>query len=951
MRTESNLLTFVQRRLPWIIAAVMLLVYFATMSRWITLPSVPHYARVLGWDWQPTLFGPVYYVLTYPVRFLPVDWQVLGLNVFSALCSAATIGLLARSVSILPYDRTRDERSLERSEYSFLTLSTSWIPPLLAAMVCGLQLTFWEHSVAASGEALDLLLLAWVIRELLEYRIEEKNSRLYRTALIYGLGMTNNFAMIGYAPAFLLALVWIKGPSFFKTRFLTRMALFGVAGLSFYLLLPILQIVSGSEQTFWEMLKVNIGSQKSALLGFPRIWLLLFGAALLFPVFFMGIKWPASFGDVNAAGNALTNLTTHLIHGLFPLIYAYIAFDPSFSPRVRTEPLGYSLLSFYYLGAMSMGYYAGYFLLVFAPRAMKAWQRPSVLRGALHYTIRGIVLLAIVAVPASLVWRNLPKLRAAHGPEFSQFGALAAASLPPQGAAVLSDDSFRLLALEAALNKRGNRSEYILVDTTALTKPAYHKAMQKRHGQRWPSLPALPSYVTQLDPGVLIPWVAQLSQAAEVYYLHPSFGYYFEYFYLKPQNMVYRMLPMEVRQIGAPLCSAAELKENDAFWRTAKTTELAGVLAASKKQSKEDPNIPLLRLAMAYSRNLNYLGIEFQKAGNLEKAAEYFNMALEFNADSPAAFINLDCNKMLKEGKRESREPSEGAVRRLTMYGWQWDTILSFTGPVDDPTALFVLAQRFANGRNFRQSAQFLVRSIELAPEYVEPRLALPGVLVQAGLLDEALEAVARGREHIASRPSSNAEKLALIEAEAWAYANKKDLAAAEKILRDAIKTYPLRPSPYSVLAEVYRINGRHKDAIEVLDEQLKLQPEHVDALVHAGAMRMELLKFDEAIPFLDRALKIQAQNPIALINRAIAQLRSGRLDAAQQDYQILEQILPKPPHAIYYGLGEIASQKKRYKDAIRYFDEYLKVAPVSAPETDTIRQRLRTLKNSPTKL
>src|SRR5688572_25453360 len=119
MRAESNLQSFVQRRLPWVIAAVMLVVYFATMSRWITLPGVPNYARGLGWDWQPILFAPLYHALTYPIRFLPADWQVVGLNVFSALCSAITIGLLVRSVSILPYDRTRDERALEQNEYSF----------------------------------------------------------------------------------------------------------------------------------------------------------------------------------------------------------------------------------------------------------------------------------------------------------------------------------------------------------------------------------------------------------------------------------------------------------------------------------------------------------------------------------------------------------------------------------------------------------------------------------------------------------------------------------------------------------------------------------------------------------------------------------------------------------------------------------------------------------------
>lgn len=945
MRNESNL-AFVQRRLPWVVAAVMLVVYFATMSRWITAPGVPNYARVLGWDWQPILFAPLYAVLTYPVRFLPAGWQVPAINIFSALCSAAAVGLLARSVSILPYDRTRDERALLQNENSFLTIRTNWIPPLLAALVCGLQLTLWEHSVTASGEPLDLLILSWVIRELLEYRLDQKDSRLYRTAFIYALGMTNNFAMIGFFPAFLLALVWIKGPSIFNKRFLLRMTLLGVAGLSFYLLLPLISLANGSDQSFWELLRTNIGSQKNALVSFRRFLLLLLGMTSLFPVFFMGIKWPATFGDINAVGNALTNLMTHVIHGVFLVACFYVAFDPAFSPRALGGPSGYPLLSFYLLGALSIGYFTGYFLLVFAPGGIKARQvRSSSVRLGLNYAIRGALLLAVAAVPAGLVWKNLPKVRGQTGPEFSQMGALAAGSLPSQGAAVMSDDPFRLYALESALNKRGNRSQYILVDTTALTQPSYHRSMRARYGERWPQLAAMLQPKVPVDPGLLIDWVGRLSQSADVYYLHPSFGYYFERFYLKPQNMVYRILPLGTNDIAPPVCSATELKENDAFWRTVKATDLAGVLANLKKEDKASPNIPLLRLAAAYSRNLNFLGVEYQKAGDLEKAAEYFTMALEFNPDNPSAFVNLDFNQLLKEGKRESRQPSEGAVRRLAMYGFNWDSILAVNGPVDEPGSLFVLAKRFGDGRNYRQAAQFLMRSIELGPEYVEPRLALAGVLVNGQYSDHALKVVAQTREHILSRPSSTAEKLALMESEAWAYAQKNEVATAEKILLDAIKNYPLRSTPYGALAEIYRINGRSAEAMELIDKQLKLQPEQVDALVHAGALRMESLKFDDAIPFLDRALKLQPQNPLALINRAIAQLRSGRLEGAQQDYEVLERILPKPPQAIYYGLGEIAAQKKRYKDAIKYYDQYLKIAPVSAPETDTIRKKVQTLK------
>ena len=76
-----------------------------------------------------------------------------------------SLALLARSVALLPHDRTHDQRQKERSEFSLLSIRAAWLPPVLAALVCGLQLTFWENATGcASAEMFDLLLFAYVIR-------------------------------------------------------------------------------------------------------------------------------------------------------------------------------------------------------------------------------------------------------------------------------------------------------------------------------------------------------------------------------------------------------------------------------------------------------------------------------------------------------------------------------------------------------------------------------------------------------------------------------------------------------------------------------------------------------------------------------------------------------------------------------------------------------------------
>jgi len=191
-----------------------------------------------------------------------------GTERFTALCAALTLGLLARSVALMPQDRTRDQRSREASEFSLLSIRLAWAPPAFAALVCGLQLTFWEHAVAITGEMLNLLLFAYVIRCLLEFRMDQRDSWLYRMALVYGAAVTNNWAMIGFAPLMLVALIWIRGFSFFRLEFLARLAGCGLVGLLLYLLVPLVEAQSGRyNYTILQMLQSELGGQKAVLLN------------------------------------------------------------------------------------------------------------------------------------------------------------------------------------------------------------------------------------------------------------------------------------------------------------------------------------------------------------------------------------------------------------------------------------------------------------------------------------------------------------------------------------------------------------------------------------------------------------------------------------------------------------------------------------------------------------
>src|ERR1035437_3196596 len=119
---------FVQDGLPWVIGAAALLVYLASLNHWVTLNSLQVAAKVTGWDWQPMLSQPVLFLLTYPCRWLPASWVPPALNLFTAVCAALTLALLARSVALLPHNRLRQQRLLVNNEHALLSLPNAWVP-------------------------------------------------------------------------------------------------------------------------------------------------------------------------------------------------------------------------------------------------------------------------------------------------------------------------------------------------------------------------------------------------------------------------------------------------------------------------------------------------------------------------------------------------------------------------------------------------------------------------------------------------------------------------------------------------------------------------------------------------------------------------------------------------------------------------------------------------------
>jgi tetratricopeptide (TPR) repeat protein len=968
---------FVSSTLPWIIAAGALLVYLLTLNHSVALNNLPQVARLSGWIWQPDLYDPVFWLVTYPIRLLPAKLIPLALNLFAALCAAATLGLLARSVSLLPHDRTREQRERERDPSGILSIPQAWVPPVLAAIVCGFQLTFWESATSltssqpysASSQMLDVLLFAYVIRCLLEFRISEQDHWLLQASFVCGLGMTNDWGMVGFFPLFLVAMVWIKGMAFFNGRFLLRAFLCGVAGLSLYLLLPLVQSLAGdsSQMGFWAALKFNLGAQKHILsqLLHDRHRILVLSLTSILPVFVIGIRWASHFGDTNPVGLALARFMFRVVHALFLVACIWVAMDPPASPRYQGNGIGF--LSFYFLGALAVGYLSGYFLLLGNVRPGSRLDRAQsgIDRLLNKASVAGVWILLVIA-PLALVYKNLPEIRTTNSKLHREFAANMMGQFPEgQKAVVLSDDLRCLFLLQAALARSGKEKNYLLIDTASLKWPAYQRRLSKTYSGQWPV--AIPKSteppVSDFD---LAQMVLKFAESKPVYYLHPSFGYYFEAFWPQPHGLIYRMNPYATNILLATPPSPALVTENEQFWKAVKQDYLPRLTAAasdkppagepavitklmSKLHIERRPNKEAKALAVVHARALNHWGVEMQKLGRLDEAAAHFQAAIDLNDDNVAARLNLEYNTNLRAGRRSSVQVSKTVEDEFGKYR-SWDQMIGDNGPFDEPNFCFEQGRTFARGSNYRQAIAQFIRARELAPDSVPAALWLAQLYVVLRVPDQALDVV----RDIKSRPGA-AEALRtntsdLMYLEAAAHLTAGDAQAAFDSVRKVVDQPGGAEDLFASAIQVFLQYGNFTNALRMANHILKAAPDSIMVLINKGYTCIQLGSYAEALPPLNRALELCRDNlefrNQALFNRAVAYLRSDDLDAAQKDYEVLYQHFTNA-FPVLYGLHEVGFRKKDTNLAVKFGELYLSNAPPSQ-ELDTVRDRLKGLKPKP---
>jgi len=944
------------RRFPFQVALGALLFYALTLSHGVTVGSLALTAKIAGWDWLPLAGHPLLWLFTLPLRLLPAGWVPLGLNLFSAGCGAVTLGLLVWSLELLPW----------LGPPATLPGWRGRLPALLAVTACGLEASFWQEATAANGGMLDVLLLAAAAGCLLKYRAGKDHRWLWVAAFTWGAGMTESWVMIITLPLFIGSLAWLWGLRFFKLQSLLPLAGLGLAGFALYALLPLANgLWPGSPWNLHQawvqslrMTRVMLSGTYSQFWVRHRIMVLVLLLFYLLPL----VALLGRFG--NESTRSKSQLDRSLIWifrgvGASLLLFClWLALDPAFGPRqllARQINVTLPLLSFAYLNALGIGFLAGNLLRILQP-GEEIWSRRTIGRqlvAGLERAAMSALTALLVVVALGLGARNLPAITLVNRHPLTQFGELELRSLPPGGGLVVGDFPDKLAVFQAAQAQHPDKSGWLPVDTKYLPEPEYRARLNRQRPGVW-----LDSTNRQeLAPGEMSQLLDRLAQTNRIFYIHPSFGYFFEMFFLQPAGLAYELKRYPAHEINPPPLTAETIARNEQVWN-ALAPEIESLQAADAPAEKSLVKFVAKQLHLEtvapgqvgllkewYSLALDDWGVQLQRNGWLPAAQRRFQQALRLNRNNWIARLNLYCNTNLQTGTNltlagvGSLDSQLGSLQNRTRF-------MVNLGPLDEPDGCYLQGEIYQQDGLPRLAMQQFDRAHALAPKSLAPEFALARLYGRSQMNDRAMTAINHLRGEINALPdhAGLAVQLALLEAGVWLA--QSNFQRAGSVLQDIVLQHPDDDAALNRISREYFSFGDFTNAEQLATRLLEREPDNISALLIQSGVLLQTRRAALAIPVLNHVLSLTNSPPIKL-NRAMAYVAATNYAAAKTDYLELEHSLPNWFPA-EYGLARLAALQRDTNQAMHYLKLCLSNAPPQSVQWREVRATMESLKLVP---
>jgi tetratricopeptide (TPR) repeat protein len=486
------------------------------------------------------------------------------------------------------------------------------------------------------------------------------------------------------------------------------------------------------------------------------------------------------------------------------------------------------------------------------------------------------------------------------------------------------------------------------VDTRALPAVPYRARLEQRRPAGW----LTDRTRHELTPVEMLALLEQVARTNRLFYLHPSFGRFFEGFYLEPAGMIYEMKPRGKDPLDLPPMNAASREANEQFWTRWWELELAELVSPPTRPAWWERAGARLGLSPAprdqdrllrdwYSIPLGTWGVALQRQGRLREAQTRLEQALLLNPNNLPAWFSLAWNKNAQAGNHTGLSD----FRRLASQPGNPNLmpgVLNSSGPFDEPTVGYFIGSVYYDHGMLVQAAEAMERVRAQVPGAPAPEMKLVAIYNLLRMPERSRPLVNHLRETFRNAPANSLLDTELAMQESYSWVLQTNLANASETLQALVRQYPDDPHIASRVVGALLAFRDVTNAWQLAEERLAKSPDDVAALNDEAMVLLQSGQAAAALPLLNHILTL-TNMPAAHRNRAFARIATR--DFAQGKTELIElENTGAADGLVDYGLALVAWHGHETNSARHYLQLSLSNSPAGGPLWQQAKTGLRML-------
>jgi len=328
-----------------------------------------------------------------------------------------------------------------------------------------------------------------------------------------------------------------------------------------------------------------------------------------------------------------------------------------------------------------------------------------------------------------------------------------------------------------------------------------------------------------------------------------------------------------------------------------------------------------LRLKSDYLDPILSLGHIYAGLNDLDRAEEYFNKYLDFQAryDPSAETVNLI---LLYVRARHIACYSLGLIKQARKSPLEAESYFLDTLKEQEPykDTYLRLAAIFLDRREPHRAREYLEKELAWHPDSDLAHLYMAQCLSQENKPEERGKMISKALELTDDKPE-------VLEKAGCALAEMGQFAPAAGVFQRLVRALPDYPYGKKLLAKALYDSGRFAEALKNYKEYLEMTPDDPEALNDLGNCYFKTEDYAEAERIFERTLSVTDRLAITYRNLGLTKIRLGKPEEALGPFQDYAEVAPDDID-IQLALGVAYSQINQHIKAIPHFEKFLEKNP-----------------------